>query len=105
MEQDQEYGFINEDVSPELNALHLQLKALKGQRKVMLDQWASYLGGVRPFEIKSSFGYRHIVELRSTVAAERLKALMEDKVVDVSHTDQRRSKVRYQVPVRNARSK
>ncbi|KAF9987516.1 DNA mismatch repair ATPase msh1 [Mortierella antarctica] len=99
MEQDQEYGFINESVSPVLNEMHTKLRELKGQRKTLLDQWTLHLGGVRPFEIKSSFGYRHIVELRSTITAERLRELLNGGVVDVSHADQRRSKVRYQVPV------
>ncbi|KAF9953751.1 DNA mismatch repair ATPase msh1 [Mortierella alpina] len=99
MEQDQEYGFINESVSPILNEMHTKLRELKGQRKTLLDRWTLHLGGVKPFEIKSSFGYRHIVELRSTITAERLKDLLNGGVVDVSHADQRRSKVRYQVPV------
>ncbi|KAF9572789.1 DNA mismatch repair ATPase msh1 [Mortierella alpina] len=99
MEQDQEYGFINESVSPILNEMHNKLRELKGQRKTLLDQWTLHLGGVKPFEIKSSFGYRHIVELRSTITAERLRELLNGGVVDVSHADQRRSKVRYQVPV------
>ncbi|KAG0043092.1 DNA mismatch repair ATPase msh1 [Gryganskiella cystojenkinii] len=99
MEQDQDYGFINEDVSPELLELHNQLKTLKHRKKAMLDRWVTYLGGAKTFEIKSSFGYRHIVELRSSGAAERLKAILDDKVVDVSHQDQRKTKVRYQVPI------
>ncbi|KAF9948057.1 DNA mismatch repair ATPase msh1 [Mortierella alpina] len=99
MEQDQEYGFINESVSPVLNEMHTKLRDLKGQRKTLLDCWTLHLGGVKPFEIKSSFGYRHIVELRSTITAERLRELLNGRVVDVSHADQRRSKVRYQVPV------
>ncbi|KAF9283898.1 DNA mismatch repair ATPase msh1 [Mortierella alpina] len=98
MEQDQEYGFINESVSPILNDMHTKLRELKGQRKTLLDRWTMHLGGVKPFEIKSSFGYRHIVELRSTITAERLRELLNGGVVDVSHADQRRSKVRYQVP-------
>jgi len=104
MEQDQDYGFINEDVTPELTALHQQLRKLKSRKRAMLERWTTYLGGSKPFEVKSSFGYRHIVELRSSAAAEKLKAILEDKVVDVSHTDQRRTKIRYQVPVRTSMS-
>ncbi|KAG0206521.1 DNA mismatch repair ATPase msh1 [Mortierella sp. GBA30] len=99
MEQKQEYGFINEGVSPVLNELHSKLRELKGQKKQLLDRWTSHLGGVKPFEIKSSFGYRHIVEMRSTITADRLRELLGGQVVDVSHADQRRTKVRYQVPV------
>ncbi|GJJ74160.1 DNA mismatch repair protein MutS [Entomortierella parvispora] len=99
MEQNQDYGFINEDVSPELTALHQQLKKLKSRKRAMLERWTTYLGGAKPFEVKSSFGYRHIVELRSSASAERLKAILDGKVVDVSHTDQRHTKIRYQVPV------
>ncbi|ORZ12963.1 muts domain V-domain-containing protein [Lobosporangium transversale] len=97
-QQSQEYGFINQGVSPTLNNLHDELKSLKSQRTKLLASWTDYLGGARPFEIKSSFGYRHVVEMRSTITAERLKALMEGHVVDVSHTEQKRSRVRYQVP-------
>ncbi|KAG0013052.1 DNA mismatch repair ATPase msh1, partial [Entomortierella chlamydospora] len=95
----QEYGFVNEGVSPVLNDLHTKLRELKDHKKVLLDEWKTQLGGLKPFEIKSSFGYRHIVEMRSTVVADRLKELVGGHIVDVSHTDQRRSKVRYQVPV------
>ncbi|KAF9181269.1 DNA mismatch repair ATPase msh1 [Haplosporangium sp. Z 11] len=99
MEQKQDYGFINEDVSPDLNELHSQLRELKDRKNQLLGQWISHLGGSRPFEIKSSFGYRHIVEMRSTVTADRLRELLDGQIVDVSHADQRRSKVRYQVPI------
>ncbi|KAF9129804.1 DNA mismatch repair ATPase msh1 [Mortierella sp. 14UC] len=99
MERDQEYGFINENFSPVLNELHHNLRGLQKRKKELLDHWRDYLGGVRPFEIKSSFGYRYIVEMRSTITADRLREHLEGQVVDVSHADQRRSKVRYQVPV------
>ncbi|KAF8934828.1 DNA mismatch repair ATPase msh1, partial [Dissophora ornata] len=99
MEESQEYGFIKEDVSPVLNELHVKLREFKDRRKSVLDEWTKHLGGVKPFEIKSSFGYRHIVEMRSTVTAERLRDILSGHVVDVSHTDQRRSKVRFQVPM------
>ncbi|KAF9300955.1 DNA mismatch repair ATPase msh1 [Mortierella antarctica] len=98
MDQHQEYGFINEGVSPLLIELHTDLRELKKKKKTLVGGWIEHLGGVKPFEIKSSFGYRHIVEMRSTVTAERLRELVDGQVVDVSHTDQRRSKVRYQVP-------
>ncbi|KAF9343310.1 DNA mismatch repair ATPase msh1, partial [Mortierella sp. AD094] len=52
----QEYGFVNEGVSPALNDLHTKLRELKDRKKVLLDKWKSELGGLRPFEIKSSFG-------------------------------------------------
>ncbi|KAF8927698.1 DNA mismatch repair ATPase msh1 [Haplosporangium gracile] len=99
MEREQEYGFINEDVSPVLNELHQNLRGLKKRKKELLDHWRDHLGGVKPFEIKSSFGYRHIVEMRSTLTADRLRELLDGQVMDVSHADQRRAKVRYQVPV------
>ncbi|KAF9097514.1 DNA mismatch repair ATPase msh1 [Mortierella sp. AD031] len=99
MERDQEYGFINESVSPVLNELHLNLRELKCRKKELLEKWKDHLGGVKPFEIKSSFGYRHIVEMRSTITADRLRELLDGQVMDVSHADQRRAKVRYQVPV------
>ncbi|KAG0329985.1 DNA mismatch repair ATPase msh1 [Dissophora globulifera] len=99
IDQHQDYGFINEGVSPMLNELHVKLRELKDRRRHLLDNWMKHLGGLKPFEIKSSFGYRHVVELRSTITAERLRELLEGQVVDVSHTDQRRSKVRYQVPI------
>ncbi|KFH64052.1 DNA mismatch repair protein MutS [Podila verticillata NRRL 6337] len=113
MDQHQQYGFINEGycesltrmiclspnrVSPLLNELHTNLRELKKQKKTLIGGWTEHLGGLKPFEIKSSFGYRHVVELRSTVTAERLRDLLHGQVVDVSHTDQRRSKVRFQVP-------
>ncbi|KAF9199177.1 DNA mismatch repair ATPase msh1 [Haplosporangium sp. Z 27] len=98
-DRDQEYGFINEDVSPTLNELHIKLRELKSRKKALLDEWKLQLGGLKPFEIKSSFGYRHIVEMRSTVVADRLKELVDGHIVDVSHTDQRRTKLRYQVPM------
>lgn len=103
MDVHQEYGFINEGVSPLLNELHTTLRELKQRRKTLLDTWTNFLGGVKPFEIKSSFGYRHVVELRSTITAERLREILDGQVTDVSHTDKRRSKVRYQVPVRSTR--
>ncbi|KAG0363693.1 DNA mismatch repair ATPase msh1 [Gamsiella multidivaricata] len=99
MEQRQEYGYINEGVNPALNGLHVKLRELKERRKALLDKWTSHLGGAKPFEIKSSFGYRHVVEMRSTITAERLRDMVNGQVVDVSHTDQRRSKVRFQIPV------
>ncbi|KAF9379027.1 DNA mismatch repair ATPase msh1 [Podila verticillata] len=99
MDQHQQYGFINEGVSPLLNELHTNLRELKKQKKTLIGGWTEHLGGLKPFEIKSSFGYRHVVELRSTVTAERLRDLLHGQVVDVSHTDQRRSKVRFQVPI------
>lgn len=99
MDREQEYGFINEDVSPVLNELHQNLRGLKARKKELLDHWRDYLGGAKPFEIKSSFGYRHIVEMRSTLTADRLRELLDGQVMDVSHADQRRAKVRYQVPV------
>lgn len=86
-------------VSPLLNELHTDLRELKKQKKTLIGGWIEHLGGLKPFEIKSSFGYRHVVEMRSTVTAERLRDLLDGQVVDVSHTDQRKSKVRYQVPV------
>ncbi|KAG0026880.1 DNA mismatch repair ATPase msh1 [Podila clonocystis] len=98
MDQHQQYGFINEGVSPLLNELHTDLRELKKKKKALVGRWIEHLGGVKPFEIKSSFGYRHVVEMRSTVTAERLRELVDGQVVDVSHTDQRRSKVRYQIP-------
>ncbi|KAK3845756.1 MAG: DNA mismatch repair protein MutS, partial [Linnemannia gamsii] len=98
MVRDQEYGFINESVSPVLNELHQNLRGLKKRKKDLLEHWRDHLGGVKPFEIKSSFGYRHIVEMRSTITADRLRELLGGQVMDVSHADQRRSKVRYQVP-------
>ncbi|KAF9155168.1 DNA mismatch repair ATPase msh1 [Actinomortierella ambigua] len=98
-EGDQGYGFINASVSPELNELHAKLSDLKRQKKQLLEKWTTHLGGVRPFEIKSSFGYRHVVEMRSTIAAEKLRELVDQQVLDVSHADQRRTKVRYQVPI------
>ena len=99
MDREQEYGFINEDVSPVLNELHQNLRELKKHKKELLDHWRDHLGGAKPFDIKSSFGYRHIVEMRSTLTADRLRELLNGQVMDVSHTDQRRAKVRYQVPV------
>ncbi|KAG0234186.1 DNA mismatch repair ATPase msh1 [Actinomortierella wolfii] len=96
------YGFINSSVSPELQKLHAQLQGLKRQKKELLEKWTLHLGGVRPFEIKSSFGYRHVVELRSTTAAEKLRDLVDQQVLDVSHADQRRTKVRYQIPTLSA---
>ncbi|KAF9586684.1 DNA mismatch repair ATPase msh1 [Lunasporangiospora selenospora] len=98
MESSQGYGFINEGVSPHLNGLHVKLRDLKRKKKELLDQWTTHLGGAKPFEIKSSYGYRHVVELRNTVAAERLRSLLEEQVVDVSHAEQKRTKIRYQVP-------
>ncbi|KAG0374079.1 DNA mismatch repair ATPase msh1 [Mortierella sp. AD032] len=102
MVRDQEYGFINESVSPVLNELHQNLRGLKKRKKDLLEHWRDHLGGVKPFEIKSSFGYRHIVEMRSTITADRLRELLGGQVMDVSHADQRRSKVRYQIPVLSA---
>ncbi|KAG0254234.1 DNA mismatch repair ATPase msh1 [Mortierella polycephala] len=99
MEQEQGYGFINENMSPDLNELHSQLRKLKDHKNQLLGQWTSHLGGSKPFEIKSSFGYRHVVEMRSTITADRLRELLGGQIVNVSHADQRRSKVRYQVPV------
>ncbi|KAF9426097.1 DNA mismatch repair ATPase msh1 [Podila epigama] len=49
----------------------------------MLDEWIQYLGGLKPFEIKSSFGYRHVVEMRSTVIADRLREMLDGQIVDV----------------------
>ncbi|KAG0245711.1 DNA mismatch repair ATPase msh1 [Mortierella sp. GBA43] len=99
MDEHQEYGFINEGVSPTLNKLHIDLRELKRRRKTLLESWTNHLGGIKPFEIKSSFGYRHVVELKSTITAERLREILGGAVVDVSHTDKRRTRVRYQVPV------
>ncbi|KAG0065569.1 DNA mismatch repair ATPase msh1 [Linnemannia elongata] len=99
MDREQEYGFINEDVSPVLNELHQNLRELKKHKKELLDHWRDHLGGAKPFEIKSSFGYRHIVEMRSTLTADRLRELLDGQVIDVSHADQRRAKIRYQVPM------
>ncbi|KAF9109420.1 DNA mismatch repair ATPase msh1 [Mortierella sp. AM989] len=96
---EQEYGFINEGVSPALNDLHTNLRELKDRRRTLLDGWKAHLGGMKPFEIKSSFGYRHVVEMRNTVVADRLRELVNGNILDVSHTDQRRSKLRYQVPI------
>lgn len=104
MDREQDYGFINEDVSPVLNELHQNLRELKKRKKELLDQWRDHLGGAKPFEIKSSFGYRHIVEMRSTLTADRLRELLDGQIMDVSHADQRRSKIRYQVPVRTSSS-
>ncbi|KAG0291596.1 DNA mismatch repair ATPase msh1 [Linnemannia gamsii] len=99
MDRGQDYGFIKEDVSPVLNELHQNLRELKKRKKELLDHWKDHLGGAKPFEVKSSFGYRHIVEMRSTLTADRLRELLDGQIMDVSHADQRRSKVRYQVPV------
>jgi DNA mismatch repair protein MutS len=99
MDVHQEYGFINANVNPVLNELHIKLQELKQRRKTILDSWTKHLGGLRPYDIKSSFGFRHVVEMRSTIIAERLRELLGGNIVDVSHTEQRRSKIRYQVPV------
>ncbi|KAF9930445.1 DNA mismatch repair ATPase msh1 [Linnemannia zychae] len=99
MDQNQEYGFINENVNPVLSELHESLRQLKKNKKELLDHWKNHLGGVKPFEIRSSFGYRHVVEMRNTITADRLRELLKGQVMDVSHADQRRTKVRYQVPV------
>ncbi|KAI1306267.1 DNA mismatch repair ATPase msh1 [Mortierella claussenii] len=97
--QNQGYGFINEGVSPALNDLHEKLRNYKARRSELVQKWTKHLGGAKPFEIKSSYGYRHIVEMRSTITADRLRELLGGQVVDVSHTEQRRSRVRYQVPI------
>ncbi|KAF9432470.1 DNA mismatch repair ATPase msh1, partial [Entomortierella beljakovae] len=95
----QEYGFIKEGFSPKLNDLHVRLRELKDKKKALLDNWKNHLGGVRPFEIKSSFGYRHLVEMRNTITADRLREYLNGHITDVSHTDVKRTKVRYQVPI------
>lgn len=100
MNTHQEYGFINENINPVLNELHVKLRELKQRKETMLDSWTKCLGGLRPYDIKSSFGYRHVVEMKSTIVAQRLRELLNGEVVDVSHMDQRRAKIRYQVPVR-----
>ncbi|KAF9366468.1 DNA mismatch repair ATPase msh1 [Mortierella sp. NVP85] len=99
MDVRQEYGFINANVNPVLNELHIKLQELKQRRKTILDSWTKHLGGLKPYDIKSSFGFRHVVEMRSTIIAERLRELLGGEIVDVSHTEQRRSKIRYQVPM------